>query len=111
MSYVVQVWEQEPGVPFATTWEEVGGDVHRQGVRGQNPKFLALSAKLLEHFPFDESRSDDKRYWLDGSIDGRTDHAVWGIGIDTKGPLDTVQAFVAVEGEPARPEHVRRTGR
>lgn len=95
MSYAISVWEQPSGVPFPTTWDELHLD--HQARPGQNPKFLALSARLLERFPYDENREDDKRYWRDGSIDGRADDAVWNIGLDSRGPLDTVQAFVAVE--------------
>jgi hypothetical protein len=82
MSYIVHVWEDS--VPASIQEAE---RIHRQ-IAGQqtpqNPKFIALASKLTASFPSDSAlEDDDDSVWTDGAINGLSDHAVYGIGIQT----------------------------
>lgn len=104
MSYVLNIWEQPPGLALPDDIQAVAamvGDLfsRRQGV---NPRFATLVRTLTERFPTldampleegeDEPRFDECA-WSDGSIDGHTTDAVLNIGINSSRQGE-VQPFV-----------------
>ncbi|MES2944702.1 MAG: hypothetical protein V4772_17690 [Pseudomonadota bacterium] len=97
MSYVVNIWEQPARLSMPdkaeTIWRML--DVLHRQVPGQNPKFLALARQLMAVFPEEQDEDGEGSVWLEGVADGRTDKAVWKLGLYSGERLDEVQAVLA----------------
>ncbi|MDC8015316.1 hypothetical protein [Tahibacter soli] len=100
MSYVLQIWELPQGSGWPTTVREASALV--MGLHGptpgQNPKFLEFARRLTARYPCITTPDEDlpegaELVWTDGPLDGITDEAVYGIGIDTDTLVD-VRPFV-----------------
>jgi hypothetical protein len=93
MSYSIHVWS-EVTPPSSQAAEAT---LIRLGAQrpGQNPKFVELARKLTERYPSASADEDpdDSEVWTDGPVDGRTDRAVYGLGIRLDA-LDEVLPFV-----------------
>lgn len=110
MSYVLNIWEQPPGLALPDDIQAVAamvGDLfsRRQGV---NPRFATLVRTLTQRFPtLDamplEEGADEPRFdecaWSDGSIDGYTTDAVLNLGINSSmlGEVQPVVVTVATQ--------------
>lgn len=99
MSYVLKLWEPPVGRPAPADARAVAGELDRlQGLPGGNPRFLALAQRLTAKFPCITSPQaqdmpQSRWAWSDGPLDGRTDEAVYAIGLRT-GMLEQVRPFV-----------------
>lgn len=100
MSYVLQIWELPQGSGWPTSVREATALV--MGLHGpkpgQNPKFLEFARRLTARYPCimtpDEDLPDGAELvWSDGPLDGITDEAVYGIGVETESLID-VRPFV-----------------
>jgi hypothetical protein len=100
MSFVLQIWELPQGREWPKTIKEATALVsglHGQ-YPGQNPKFIEFARRLTARFPCimspeADALDEDEAAWTDGPLDGVTDEAVYGIGINTD-RLDDVRPFV-----------------
>jgi len=100
MSYVVQVWEHPVSwiypTNIATTLAML--DTLRSRRPGPNPLFVELAQRLTARHPCITSPETDELdeselAWSDGPLDGRTDAAVYAIGLNSA-RLDEVLPFV-----------------
>lgn len=100
MSYVLQIWELPQGSGWPATVREASALV--MGLHGptpgQNPKFLEFARRLTARYPCITTPDEDlpagaELVWTDGPLDGITDEAVYGIGVDS-GSLIDVRPFV-----------------
>lgn len=97
MSYVVNIWEQPAKLPLPDNAQAVWRmlDALRRQTPGQNPKFLELARHLMAVFPEEQDEDGEGGVWLEGVADGRTDKAVWNLGLYSGDRLDEVQAVLA----------------
>lgn len=97
MSFVLQIWELPPGSAWPRTITEATALVSglHGGGHGQNPKFIELARRLTARFPCitSDEGDEDGAAWTDGPLDGITDEAVYGVGLDTD-RLEEVRPFV-----------------
>ena len=100
MSYALHIWEKPADRPWPATVEEADRLLSAlRGVKqGQNPKFIALAQRLTGRYPCimspqAEALPESELAWSDGPLNGRTDKAVFGIGVRTE-MLDEVRPFV-----------------
>lgn len=101
MSYVVGVWEQPANLPLPGEIRSATRlmDMLYRVSPGSNPKFRELAARLLARYPdFDsleagEESDEAECVWVDGSLSGNTEAAVWNLGIVSDW-LDEVLPFV-----------------
>lgn len=103
MSFVLHFWEHPAGQPRPTDiWEASKQfDALQELSPGQNPRFIALARALTRRYPClcsaeAEEMDQDELVWLDGPLDGRTDDAVYGLGIRSQF-IDPVRSFVIAE--------------
>ena len=100
MSYVIHFWEQPAGrywprdVQAAVQWVDLLQEVRP----GQNPRFIELARRLTARYPCITSpraraMEVDALAWTDGPLDGVTDDAVYGIGLNSS-MLEEVRPFV-----------------
>jgi hypothetical protein len=96
MSYVVFIW-QSPVPTSATHADAIHGELSGQST-AQNPLFIELASRLTKRYPspVDSGDDEDECVWTDGPMDGKTDCAVYGIGVVTD-YLGEVVPFVARE--------------
>ena len=100
MSYVLQIWEQPQGCPAPASVEaadQLLSQLH-DTPSGQNPKFIELAQRLKALFPCicsPEAKKlpESKWAWSDGPLDGETESAVLGLGLNSD-RLDKVRPFV-----------------
>ncbi len=93
MSYILHIWEHPVPTSVAEA-TQIQSRLHAQ--RGaQNPKFIELATRLTERHPCITTLDDEdpEAVWSDGPLDGKTERAVYGIGIQTEF-LNTVVPFV-----------------
>lgn len=100
MSYVLQIWELPQGKSWPTSVREATSLVMalHGPTPGQNPKFLEFARRLTARYPCITTPDEDlpegaELVWTDGPLDGVTDEAVYGIGVDTDALVD-VRPFV-----------------
>lgn len=100
MSYVVQIWEQPEGQPGPSSIEEAIELLDRlqDTEPGQNPKFILLAQRLAARYPESAGIPEYEWAWTDGPPDGKTEEAVYGLGINS-GMLDEVRSFVIQQAQ------------
>jgi hypothetical protein len=109
MSYVVQIWENPTSRALPASIDEAVQllDELHEARSEQNPKFIFLAQRLTSRYPCmcspttgaeddDEEISPSDYAWSDGPIDGRTNAAVYKLGLNV-GLLEEVQPFVVQE--------------
>lgn len=88
MSYILEIWEQPSHFPYP---ESVNGVMQQLAALydqqpGANPKFGQLAAVLTRHYPDATMLSLDSDEpscaWSDAPLDGKTERAVWALGIN-----------------------------
>jgi hypothetical protein len=99
MSYVLQIWELPHDRRWPTTVREATAlvmELHGP-TPGQNPKFLEFAKRLTARYPCVTAPADaphaSMAAWIDGPLDGITDEAVYGIGLEID-LIDEVRPFV-----------------
>ncbi len=107
MSYVLHIWEKPDAAPWPASVDEAQQLLSRVATAqpGQNPKFLALASKLTSRYPCicspeAEDISEDEWAWSDGPLDGKTNKAIYSIGLNV-GMLDEVRPFVFQQAREA----------
>ena len=100
MSYVLQIWNPAHATTRPTRVEQAVALVTslRQERPGTNPKFVALAQKLTEKYPdladvLAQEDEDAECAWSDGPIDGKTESAVFNLGLNVA-LLEKVRPFV-----------------
>lgn len=105
MTYVVQIWEpaQQQAVPGKIQDVVQMVEAIQNTCPGQNPKFLELAKRLTRRFPCICSEKgaalpEDEWAWTDGPLDGETDEAVYGLGLNLS-MLEKVRPFVLQQAQ------------
>lgn len=100
MSYALHIWEKPSDQPWPATVQDADKLLNalRATKRVQNPKFIALAKKLTRRYPCitsskAEAMPEWELAWTDGPLDGRTDSAVYGVGV-ALARWEEVQPFV-----------------
>lgn len=100
MSYVLHIWGHPEHLSLPASVEEADGflSVAMKINVGQNSKFLTLAGQLTAKYPClcsaeAEVLPQDELAWSDGPLNGRTESAVYSIGLNVS-MLDEVLPFV-----------------
>ncbi|NTV71370.1 MAG: hypothetical protein HGA71_14645 [Azonexaceae bacterium] len=88
MSYIFHVWEHPKAAPIPRTPEQAANFIRvASGIQpGLNPKYVAFAQALTAQYPDLDSMEDtgddsDQGVWTDSPIDGRTENAIYTIGV------------------------------
>lgn len=100
MSYALQIWEKPAESHWPKDVDEADKLVHALSAarRGQNPKFIAFAQRLTSRYPCITSPEAEKLpesewAWSEGPLNGKTDKAVYGVGLSLE-RLSEVRPFV-----------------
>lgn len=103
MSYVVKIWDAASGLALPESVDAASrllGELETGPAPGGNPKFVQLARQLTQRFPTpdmlpgDEGEPDFAEIaWSDWPIDGKTEAAVWNLGLNV-GMLDEARPFL-----------------
>src|SRR5687768_10516130 len=101
MGYALHVWEKPADRPWPRDAAEANrlfSELQDRKPAGQNPKFVDLARRLTGRFPCIASREaedmpESELAWSDGPLDGKTNKAVYGIGLLLQ-RIDEVYPFV-----------------
>jgi hypothetical protein len=100
MSYALHIWEKPADMPWPRSHREAAELLRalHDAKRAQNPKFLVLAQNLTKRYPCITSSSaeeipEDELAWSDGPLDGRTDSAVYSVGVRSA-RWEEVRAFL-----------------
>ena len=93
MSYILHIWEYPLPDRIAQA-DQIQTQLSAQQST-QNPKFIELARRLTQRFPCITTLDDEDpdAVWSDGPLDGKTERAVYSIGIQT-GFVNVVVPFV-----------------
>ena len=100
MSYVLHFWQQPANEALPTSVQAADQLLSqlRQTQPGQNPVFITLAQRLTRRYPCicsdkAERMPESRHAWSDGPLNGKTEAAVYGIGLKLE-RLDEVRPFV-----------------
>lgn len=99
MSYVIQVWDTPANHPAPATLEAASRQLDQlQQQTAQHKKFRLLALRLTLRYPCicsprAEEIPESEWAWSDGPLDGKTDAAVFALGVNPE-MLDAVLPFV-----------------
>ncbi|MBS1197034.1 MAG: sel1 repeat family protein [Proteobacteria bacterium] len=100
MSYVLHFWQQpaDQALPTSVRAADQLLSQLRQTQPGQNPAFINLAERLTRRYPCicsdkAERMPESEWAWSDGPLNGKTEAAVYGIGLNVE-RLDEVRPFV-----------------
>lgn len=98
MSYALHIWQASSPLPTSVEGADRQLTQLRDSASGQDPGFLVLAQRLTQRYPCicskeAEAIPESEWAWSDGPLTGKTDAAIWTIGL-ASGMVGEVAPFV-----------------